>query len=248
MLQDASTKQQTSKETKSPDNVESSRDVRKRYFETENQGFFLFITLCGLYAVKRVKGQYVVSKVKFIFFYISWITYPLTGLLLATKSVHWVSPREEVLPRFMQETLAVLALAVVPSLQAYSLKFMTKSFPKIMKTISELSLMKVGFETPIKVFTNPFERARKIKAAADNKPLRPDRLFNWLPRAMVLFSMSVFLAVFFSEYLMGLDVQTLDQEVPSLVVLFVCLTFPFLTTILITFFARWLRMVYTARM
>lgn len=245
MLQDVMTKEQTKKEMNSEGDTEASR-VRRMYLETENRGFFLFFTLCGLYALKRVKEQYKVSKALFIVFYLSWITYPLAGLLLATKIVYWVNPSEVVFPCFMQDTMTVLSLAVAPSLQAYSLKFITKSLPEILHTISELSLMEVGFETPMKALGCLSDKAEKIKAAADNTQLRPDRIFNWLPRAMVLFSMTVFLAVSSTEYLSELDLQTIDKEIPTLVILFVCLTFPFLSTILIVFFTRWLSVVYNA--
>lgn len=247
MLLDVNTKGETDrKKTKSTSDTESPRDVRKVYFERENKGFFLLFTMFGLYAVKNVKGQYMVSKPKFIFFYLSWITYPLAGLFLATKAVYWVNPSEVISPCFMQDTLAVLALAVIPSQQAYSLKFITKSLPEILETISELSPVEVGFETPMNVLENLSKKAGKLREATENKQIHPDRLFNWLPRAMVLFSMTVFLAVCSTEYLRELHFQTLDKEVPILVVLFVCLTFPFLTTILIAVFTRWLKLVYRA--
>lgn len=246
MLQDVMTKGETREETKSSGDKESPSDVRKVYFERENKGFFLFFNMCGLYAVKNVKGQYIVSKPKFIFFYLSWITYPLGGLFLATKAVYWVNPSEVIFPCFMQDTLVVLALAVVPSLQAYSLKFITKSLPEILETMSELSRVEVGFETPMNVLENLSKKAGKLRAATDEKQIHPDRLFNWLPRAMVLFSMTVFLAVCSAEYLRELSFQTLDKEVPPLVVLTVCLTFPFLSSIFIGVFSRWLKLVYRA--
>lgn len=234
------------KEIKSKDDVESGRDVRKMYFEKENRGFFLFFIFSGLYAVRNVKGKYVVSKIRFILFYLTWITYPLAGLILASQAAHWMNSSEVELSSFMEDTLTVLILAVIPSLQAYSLKFITKSLPEILETISELSLMEVGFATPMKILEDLSEKACKLKAVTENKQLHPNRLFNWLPRAMVLFSMAIFFAVCSMEYLHEINLQTLDSELPCLVILFVFLTFPFLTSILIAVFTWWLRRVYRA--
>lgn len=239
MLPDVRSKGQARGTQVEAGDIETHTVKRKGNFVKENKGIFTFFVLLGLFAVRRVKDQYVVSKVRFIIFYFNWITYPLGGLFLAGKTESWVTPSEEA---FMEDTMVVLALAVVPALQAYSLKFMTKSLPEVLENISELSVMEVGFETPLKLCM----KAGKVSISPGSKPLHPERLFNWLPRAMVFFSMVIFLTVSSTEYFMEVNFQTLDKELPILVILFVCLTFPFASSLFVVVFIKWLGMVYKA--
>ncbi|MPC28945.1 hypothetical protein E2C01_022161 [Portunus trituberculatus] len=238
MLPNASSKEQGEKQVDAME-IDMGTSKNKRDFFQENRLIFKTFSFLGLFAVKKVKGQYVVSKVRFIIFYLCWITYPLGGFFLADKSENWLTLYEV---SYMQDTFAVLVLAVVPTLQAYSLKFITKSLPEILQNISQLSMMEVGFETPLKMCVKSY----KITINRDTEPLHPERLFNWLPRAMVVFSILIFFTVSSTEYLMGVDFKNVDKEVPTLVVLLVCLTFPFVSTLFIVLLTRWLEIVYRA--
>ena len=239
MLPEVNTKEQVKKNQIEEVDIEPQTVSRKGCLVRENKGIFRLFVLLGLFAIRRVKGQYMVSKMRFILFYLSWISYPLGGLFLAGISMYWITPSKVI---FMHDTIAVLALAVMPALQAYSLKFMTKSLPEILQNISKLSMMEVGFETPLKLCLKTGRR----NITPSTKPLLPERLFNWLPRAMVVFSIAVFLAVSSTEYLMGVDFQSLDREIPTLVVLSVCLTFPFVSTLIVVVFIIWLTLAYKA--
>ncbi|XP_063840033.1 uncharacterized protein LOC135088897 [Scylla paramamosain] len=238
MLPNANSKEQGEKQMEAVE-VEMSTSNNKGDFVKENKAIFKTFAFLGLFAIRRVKGQYVVSKVRFIIFYLCWISYPLGGFFLAGKSETWVT-RYGV--SYMQDTFAVLVLAVVPTLQAYSLKFMTKSLPEILQNISQLSMMEVGFETPLKIRM----KSSKVTINPGTEPLHPERLFNWLPRAMVVFSIFIFFTVSSTEYLMGVDFERMDKEVPTLVVLLVCLTFPFVSTLFVVVLTRWLEIVYKA--
>ncbi|KAK8403758.1 hypothetical protein O3P69_000100 [Scylla paramamosain] len=89
-------------------------------------------------------------------------------------------------------------------------------------------------------------KSSKVTINPGTEPLHPERLFNWLPRAMVVFSIFIFFTVSSTEYLMGVDFERMDKEVPTLVVLLVCLTFPFVSTLFVVVLTRWLEIVYKA--
>lgn len=228
--------------------MQEDQGKQLRSFDVENKAAFMFFKLCCIVAIKRKYGQYVISNVMFIMFYTLWVVWPLSGFSLAVFSASLFSG-EQSSDMFHNETLEsslfVLCFIVVPALQAYSLKFINKCLPQVLEDISLLGCINVGFETPLKVchVSKIKESTEKLKKAVHGecfgKETHPDRLFHWLPLAVVAASVSAFFTVWIIGIVVNVDLETVKEELPLLTVNFSYQCLPFVTTIFVIFFIRW---------
>ncbi|XP_069190639.1 uncharacterized protein [Procambarus clarkii] len=238
---------------KVPGMTQGGEDRQRRRFEDENKLLFFLFKLCGVVALRKVNGQSVVSKIRFIIFYMMWIIWPLIGFSAALLgySLFCDAPADvQSHNRIMEGSFFILGFAVFPALQAYSLKYINKCLPEVLQKISELDDVQEYFKTPLKVFGPPHgEKCRnKIRQAVNGvspvKQMYPDQLFHWLPLTMILLSLSAFLVYWSIGYVTIVNIDTLNQEMPILIFNFAYQCFPFVTTIFVVIFIRWHARVY----
>lgn len=238
-------------------------------FQKKNKFFFLLWTLLGVLAVRLEGCQYVVSKARFIVLYLLWITWPLSGFVLClvgTNVISKISGYEELIERSEDEgdakgdgvevSITILCFAVLPALQAYSLKLINRATPRVLETIVFFCSCNTSFKTPATLST--FRNDGQDLVENDHpgaghcnghdvfqvKQIYPERLFHWLPLATILISVFFCFAFWLVGFMMLIDIETLKREWPFFALMFFYLTLPCLTTAFSLIFIRWLTTVY----
>lgn len=233
-------------------------------FQKKNKHFFLLWAFLCVLAIRLEGGQYVVSKVRFIVLYLLWITWPLSGFALCFVGTNISSEisghgkltgrsegEEDAKGEGVEVSITILCFAVLPALQAYSLKLINRAMPRLLESIVLFCKCNTSFKTPATLSTFRNDAQDLLEdghpGAGDIfqvKQIYPERLFHWLPLAIILTSVFFCIAFWLVGFVMLIDIETLQREWPFFAMMFFYLTLPCLTTAFSLIFIRWLTVVY----